>query len=163
MIANRKTGEIMIRQAHPADEADWRLLWEGYNAFHETVVADEITSLTWRRMLDPDVPMIGRIAKDGGRPVGFSISVIHEGTWEKTPLCYLEDLFVSPNDRGKGIGRMLIRDLLNLAAVRGWSRLYWHTRQDNPARRLYDEFTEADGHVRYVLNCDDGSERELPF
>src|SRR5579863_2196840 len=132
MMADRKTGEITIREAHPSDEAEWRLLWAGYNAFHEAIVADDITSLTWRRIIDPDAPMIGRVAEDGGRPVGFSISVLHEGTWVKTPVCYLEDLFVSPAYRGKGIGRMLIRDLLDLAVTRGWSRLYWHTRQDNP-------------------------------
>ena len=156
MTANRKFGETVIREAHPADEADWRLLWAGYNAFHEAVVADEITSRTWRRIIDPDTPMIGRMAEEGGTLVGFSICVLHEGTWVKTSICYLEDLFVSPGHRGKGIGRMLIEDLLGLAAVCGWSRLYWHTRQDNPARRLYDEFTEADGFVRYVLKIGGG-------
>ena len=151
-----KTGEIGIREAFPSDEADWRLLWAGYNAFYQEVVADEITSWTWRRILDPRAPMVGRIAEAGGRPVGFSICVLHEGTWVKTPIGYLEDLFVSPGCRGKGIGRMLIEDLLALAAKRGWSRLYWHTRRDNPARHLYDEFTKADGFVRYVLKIGGG-------
>jgi GNAT superfamily N-acetyltransferase len=156
MVADPKIGQITVREALSSDEADWRLLWAGYNAFHQAVVADEITSWTWRRIVDPETPMIGRVAADGGRPVGFSISVLHEGTWVKTPICYLEDLFVSPGCRGKGIGRMLIEDLLDLAAQHGWSRLYWHTRQDNPARRLYDEFTEADGHVRYVMKVGGG-------
>jgi hypothetical protein len=34
----------------------------------------------------------------------------------------------------------------------GWARLYWVTRQDNePARKLYDQFAQADGFVRYVI------------
>ena len=34
----------------------------------------------------------------------------------------------------------------------GWARLYWTTREDNDAARaLYDQFTQADGFVRYVV------------
>lgn len=50
---------------------------------------------------------------------------------------------------------MLIADLVDRAKVKGWSRLYWHTRESNPARRLYDEFTKADDFVRYRLTFPD--------
>jgi GNAT superfamily N-acetyltransferase len=80
---------------------------------------------------------------------GFSVSLLHEGTWVIAPVCYLEDLFVAPGFRGRGIGRMLIQDLVDRARNDGWSRLYWHTRADNPARRLYDEFANADDFIRY--------------
>jgi len=93
--------------------------------------------------------MIGRIAESGGEITGFSISVVHIGTWFAGPACYLEDLFVDPAHRGRGIGRALIQDLADLGKQHGWSNLYWHTRHDNPARKLYDEFTGADGNVRY--------------
>ena len=34
----------------------------------------------------------------------------------------------------------------------GWARLYWMTREDNErARKLYDQFAQADGFVRYVI------------
>ena len=34
----------------------------------------------------------------------------------------------------------------------GWARLYWVTKEDNTrARKLYDQFTQADGFVRYVI------------
>jgi hypothetical protein len=46
---------------------------------------------------------------------------------------------------------MLIADLIERAKSNGWSRLYWHTRAGNPARRLYDEFIQADDFVRYRL------------
>jgi hypothetical protein len=48
----------------------------------------------------------------------------------------------------------LIQDLLDLARARHWSRLYWHTRAGNPARRLYDDFAEADDFVRYRVLFD---------
>ncbi len=66
-------------------------------------------------------------------------------------FCYLEDLFVDPAFRGQGIARTMIKSLQSEGADKGWSRLYWHTRRDNPARHLYDEFTPADDYVRYRI------------
>jgi GNAT superfamily N-acetyltransferase len=86
------------------------------------------------------------------RVIGFTASVIHEATWSRDPVCYLEDLFVDQSARGKGIGRALIQDLIDLGREHGWSRIYWHTRADNlAARRLYDKFVPADDFVRYRL------------
>ena len=145
------TAKEIIRDPRPNDEVEWRRLWDGYNAFYETQVAPEITTSTWRRIIDPRSSIFGRVAEIGGRVGGFSISVLHEGTWVLTPTCYLEDLFVDPVYRGRGIGRKLIQDLVDRGRRENWSRLYWHTRRDNPARRLYDEFIEADDFVRYRL------------
>ncbi|MBN3856286.1 GNAT family N-acetyltransferase [Paraburkholderia sp. Ac-20340] len=143
--------QLVIRNIEPADRADWFRLWAGYNAFYETEVAPQISERTWQRLIDADVPLLGRVAVLDARIVGFSLSVLHEGTWVDAPICYLEDLFVDPALRGKGVGRALIGDLVALGRQRGWSRLYWHTRQDNPARKLYDEFVAADDFVRYRL------------
>ncbi len=143
--------QLVIRNIEPADRADWFRLWAGYNAFYETEVAPQISERTWQRLIDADVPLLGRVAVLDARIVGFSLSVLHEGTWVAAPICYLEDLFVDPAVRGKGVGRTLIGDLVALGRQRGWSRLYWHTRQDNPARKLYDEFVAADDFVRYRL------------
>lgn len=140
-----------IRDARPSDEAAWRRLWDGYNAFYETSVAPEITSRTWQRILDRDSSFLGRVAEDDENLVGFSISVLHEGTWMDGAVCYLEDLFVDPICRGRGLGRKLIQDLVDAGRERNWSTLYWHTRADNPARRLYNEFVEADDFVRYRM------------
>ncbi len=57
--------------------------------------------------------------------------MLHAGTWTEQPICYLEDLFVDPALRGKGIGEALIDDLIAQAKEHGWSRLYWHTRENN--------------------------------
>ena len=142
---------IKIREAKRSDEVDWHSLRAGYNAFYETNVSPDITRRTWERILDPSSAIFARIAESGGDAIGFSLSVLHEGTWVASPICYLVDLFVDPAWRGKGVGRKLIQDLVDLAAERGWSRLYWHTRANNPARHLYDEFVKADDFVRYRL------------
>jgi len=142
---------ICIRDAAPDDEPEWRRLWDGYNKFYKAHVDPEITSHTWARIIAPGSMVIGRIAEVDGLIRGFSISILHEGTWTLTPICYLEDLFVDPVCRGQGIGRALIQDLMNRARKENWSRLYWHTQHNNPARKLYDEFVEADDFVRYRI------------
>jgi GNAT superfamily N-acetyltransferase len=152
MISPQETRPFAIRDPRAADEADWRGLWSGYCAFYETDVPEAVTAHTWRRMLEPASPLFGRLAEWDGRVVGFAVSVLHEGSWTTRPCCYLEDLFVALDYRGRGIARALIEDQLRLCRERGWSRLYWHTRESNrEARRLYDRFATADDFVRYRM------------
>jgi GNAT superfamily N-acetyltransferase len=142
---------IIISDPAVTDETAWRSLWSQYNAFYEADIPETVTAQTWQRILDPASAMFGRLAAADGEVVGFSASLLHNSTWTIAPICYLEDLFVAPKFRGRGIGRLLIADLVDAARSKGCSRLYWHTRANNPARRLYDEFAKADEFVRYRL------------
>lgn len=144
---------VQIRDAMEGDEADWRRLWAGYVAFYKVAVSADVTSATWARILDPATPLFMRVAVADGHVVGFAICLIHHATWVKEPVCYLEDLFLDEAARGKGIGRALLDDLVDKARFNGWARLYWHTDEGNEtARKLYDRYTEADGHVRYRMS-----------
>lgn len=146
---------ITIREPLKADETGWRRLWAGYNDFYQAQISDEITTFTWQRILNPHSPIFARMADVNGTLAGFSVSVLHDGTWVSDSICYLEDLFVEPNARHKGIGRQLIKDLALLGKAKGWARLYWNTKYNNPARQLYDEFVTADDFVRYRLDLRD--------
>jgi len=144
---------VTIRDAKPEDEARWRELWAGYLAFYEVTVDPDITDATWRRVFDPASAIFMRVAEVDGKVMGFTLSLTHEGTWISGKDCYLEDLFVDPAARGKGVGRALMDDLVSLCAKNGWSRLYWHTSEQNrTARALYDSYVENDGHIRYRIN-----------
>ena len=142
----------VIRAALPSDEAVWRQMWRGYLQFYEADVSDEVTNRTWKRILDPDSAVMCIVAEVDGQVYGFANCVVHENTWETQPVCYLEDLFVSPAARGHGVGSALIEWLRNAMRAEGWARLYWVTRQGNAqARRVYDRFAQADDFVRYVI------------
>ena len=141
---------IVIRDTQAADEATWRRLWAGYCEFYRAVVPTDVTDATWRRILDPKSPIFGRMAEQDGVVVGFANCVMHQGTWAKHPICYLEDLFVDPNARCHGAGRLLLEDLVDLGKTRGWEYLYWHTQAGNAtARRLYDTIAAVDDFVKY--------------
>ncbi|GAA3011941.1 GNAT family N-acetyltransferase [Kitasatospora albolonga] len=145
---------ITVRDLAASDEKDWRRLWAGYLEFYESTVPAAVTDSTWGRLLDPDQPLLGRVAEHDGRVIGITNSVLHHSTWLTGQVCYLEDLFVDPAHRGLGAGRLLVQDLFDLAAARGWARVHWLTAHDNPARGLYDTFVPADRFVHY--------ERDLP-
>jgi GNAT superfamily N-acetyltransferase len=145
---------MIIRDPMPEDEAAWRRLWSAYNAFYNAAVPEFVTQVTWRRILDPHSAIFARLAENHGDIIGFTVSVLHEGTWTTEPICYLEDLFVEPDSRRQGAGRLLIQDLVDRARAGRWSRLYWHTRANNPARALYNQFATADDFVRYRLVFD---------
>jgi len=53
-------------------------------------------------LLDPASAIGGLIALSGSEVVGFTNYVLHEGTWEVKPICYVEDVFVSKLHRGRG-------------------------------------------------------------
>lgn len=144
--------DLSIRDAHGADQADWLKLWNDYLAFYSVDLPDDVTGHTWARIIDPDSRVTARLAVLDGKVVGFAIHQFHDSTWVKTPDCYLEDLFIDATIRGKGIGRALIDDLIAISREKGWSRLYWHTNEDNAqARKLYDSYVESDGHIRYRI------------
>jgi GNAT superfamily N-acetyltransferase len=65
------------------------------------------------------------IASDDDRPVGFAVFFANYSTFLGRPGLYLEDLFVRPDARGKGIGRQLLEYLARLTVERGWGRLEW--------------------------------------
>lgn len=142
----------VIRSVLPNDQPAWQRLWRGYCDFYEARVRDEVTQRTWSRILDPDSGIMCLLAEVEGQVVGFAHCVVHENTWETQPVCYLEDLYVDPEARGRGIGRALLEWLRNSMRAEGWARLYWVAHKDNhSARALYDEFAQADDFVRYVV------------
>ena len=147
------TDGLVVRPAEPADEARWRELWDGYTRFYESEPVEEVTRHTWARIHDPAVPMHAIVAVDvTAGVVGIANYLLHESTSHLTPVCYLEDLYVDPAIRARGVGRALIDWLWAETQTRNWSSLYWHTRETNyRARALYDTFTPHSGFLRYAL------------
>ena len=144
---------IKIRAAQKRDETAWKALWAEYNAFYRVDIPARVTNRTWARLIDKRSSMFCRIAVDhDGAVLGFANAIIHDGTWSTRPFCYLEDLYVAPAARKRGVATALIEDLIRMAQARKWDRIYWHTHESNTtARRVYDRFVKADGFVRYRL------------
>lgn len=143
---------LELRGAKASDKKDFLRLWQGFLDGYGLTLPPEVTAFTWTRLMDPANPMSLRLACLDGVPQGFAIHQHHPSTWVLGNDGYLEDLYVAPEARGKGLGRALIEDLIDLSRKNGWRRLYWLTEIENAtARKLYDQFCDNDGHIRYRM------------
>lgn len=140
----------MIRAVEAGDRAAWTQLWKAYLAFYETALPEEVYASTWSRLLDPSEPTWGALALQDGEPVGLVHWIYHRTNWTIADTCYLQDLFVTPQGRGRGIGGALIDHVSAHATARGSSRVYWLTHESNAAARaLYDKVSQRSGFIQY--------------
>jgi len=65
------------------------------------------------------------IAEWSAEPAGFAFYFWNYSTWQGRPGLYLEDLFVRPHYRGKGIGKALLVHLARVAVKNNCGRLVW--------------------------------------
>jgi GNAT superfamily N-acetyltransferase len=142
---------IHVRRLQPQDREDWKKLFRGYVAFYRATVPDEVIAYTWSRLIAPRPEIDGLVAVDDrDRPIGFALMVFHRSTWSATWYCYLEDLYVDPAARGRGVGRALIQAVYRAADARGATRTYWVTEEGNAtARALYDDVATRAPFVQY--------------
>ncbi len=150
----REPTDLLVRPATAADHDDWMPLWRGYQAFYQTRIDDATTERTWSRILDPEVPMHCTLASIGQgearRIVGLVHYLTHDTFWTQGAYCYLQDLFVSPAIRARGIGRALIQHVYDEARRAGCSRVWWLTHETNhDAMKLYDQVADRSGFVQY--------------
>jgi GNAT superfamily N-acetyltransferase len=133
-------GDLRIREAVPADVP---------------VLASLIRELAEYERLLPEVSMTEErlaahlfgprpyaevaIAEDqDGRPLGFALFFHNFSTFLGLPGIYLEDLYVRPGNRGRGVGRALLEHIARVARQRGCGRLDWSVLKWNePAIGFY--------------------------
>ncbi len=144
------TQSAEIRLFTPQDKAVWLPLWKAYQAFYKTEIADPVSDMTFARILDENEPVNGAFVLIDGEAVGFVHYIYHRATWTIGHYCYLQDLYVNPAMRGKGLGRTLIEHVYKAAEAQECSRVYWLTHETNhDAMQLYDRIADKSGFVQY--------------
>jgi GNAT superfamily N-acetyltransferase len=141
---------ILIRTMSLDERSIWEDLWTGYLDFYGTNISQETKSVTWARLHDPNEPVYLLAASLAGRIVGIAHYLYHRSCWSIGDYCYLQDLFVAADARGKGVGAELIKQVEIIARAAGASRIYWLTKEDNLfARALYDKLADRSGFIQY--------------
>ena len=142
--------KIEIRPIGKDERVGWEVLWQGYLRFYKSSQTADATDATWLRMHDPAEPMHGLGAYMDGRLLGIVHYLFHRSFWTIGNYCYLQDLFVSEDARGEGLGRALIESVYERARETGASRVYWLTQESNAtARALYDQVADRTGFIQY--------------
>ena len=131
---------LSIRKATPADVPLILDLIRGlaeYEREPNAVVATEQDLLRDGFGLEPKYRCL--IAEWDSKPAGFAFFFFNYSTWLGRPGLYLEDLFVWPEMRGKGIGKALLQKLAQIAVEENCYGMRWQVLEWNePAIKFYD-------------------------
>lgn len=111
-----------------------------------------------RSLFEGQTPARALICELDGQPIGFAVYFYSYSTWLGRKGMYLEDLYVSPQQRGVGAGKALLRHLARLACDSGCGRLEWSVLDWNePAIQFYQSIgaSPQDEWVRYRMAGDE--------
>ncbi len=126
---------LQIAPVVPGDHNAWLRLWDGNNGMP---VDARITTQTWARLIDPAATVNGLIAHADGTACGLVHYILHPVTGNLMPACYMQDLYVDPAFRRRGIAQALVEALADRGRTERWARLYWLAEAANPgAQGLY--------------------------
>jgi len=139
-----------IRPVTQQDHAAWLPLWQAYLTFYNTVLPDEVSASTWQRFLDPAEPTNAALAWQDGKAVGMVHFIYHRSNWSIANACYLQDLLVTPEHRGTGVGRLLIEHVYTTAKANNCDKVHWLTHETNAtAIQLYERIAERPGYIQF--------------
>lgn len=130
-----------LRNAGPQDAADIFRLIVDLATYEREPDAVVVTVDELRAQLAAERPPFECLLAedDDGAVVGFALYFHNYSTWRGRPGLYLEDLFVDPARRGRGVGKQLLVRLAQIAVERGCARMEWAVLDWNaPAIGFYE-------------------------
>ncbi|MDT5095630.1 MAG: hypothetical protein QOH60_4993 [Mycobacterium sp.] len=130
----------VIRRARPGDEVELTAMIYELATFERAVEHCTVTENQMRTALfDPQPTAYAHVAEVDGQFAAGAVWFLSFSTWEGVPGIYLEDLFVRPAFRRRGLARELLRTLAAECVAAGYTRLTWAVLDWNAdAIGLYD-------------------------
>lgn len=130
---------VTIRSATPADAPTILRFVKELATYEREPDAVKATEADFERVLFGPRPYAEAVIAEGdGAPLGFALFFHNFSTWQGKPGVYLEDLYVTPEARGKGVGKLLLAHLAKIAVERDCARLEWSVLDWNePAISFY--------------------------
>lgn len=130
---------MTVRPIAKTDREDWEDLWQESATEEGGSLGADVIDACWAQLMQHenatksslDLGIHGLIASDEDGAVGFLHYVLHPVAGALTPVCYLQDLYVDPTLRRRGIGRTLLSALKDLSETHGWERIYWLVKRDD--------------------------------
>ncbi len=146
---------LYIRAATPADAAQI-LAFITELAIYEKAEHEVVASVAdiEQSLFAADSPARALICSRDDQPIGYAVYFLSYSTWLGRKGLYLEDLYISPSQRGAGAGKQLLRHLAKIACDSGCGRLEWSVLDWNtPAIKFYQSLGAApqDEWVRYRM------------
>lgn len=141
---------LRIHPVAPGDREAWGDLFRAYGVFYETAFGDDVLDGVWAWLMDPAHEVSGLVAEDAGDLVGLAHIRRVADTFTAGPSWFLDDLYVVPEVRGRGVARALVERGYADATAAGGGTFRWITADDNTtAQRLYDRIATRSRWVTY--------------
>ncbi len=148
----------MIRPATPADVPTILRFVQELAAFEREPGAVEATEAMLGEALFGARPAAEAVIAEGAEgPVGFALFFHNFSTWKGRRGLYLEDLYVTPEARGQGVGAALLRHLAGLALDRGCARFEWSVLDWNEGAIRFYRALGAVGQDEWTVQRVDGA------
>ena len=145
--------EAAVRRATPADaETLGRLLWDFNTEFETETDPAEVLASRFRRLLTRD-DVLALLAADD---VGFALVTLRPAIWFDGPVAQLEELYVVPARRDRGIGTAVLTEARRLAREQGSPEMHINVDEvDADTRRFYERhgFLNVEEGTDYRMLC----------
>jgi GNAT superfamily N-acetyltransferase len=131
---------LLIRAAQPQDVGTILAMIRGLAEYERAPLSAEATEQDLLRDGFGHQPRFHCVIADwDGVPAGFALYFYNYSTWKGRPGIFLEDLFVWPHHRGKGIGKALLLHVARIAVAEHCGRYEWQVLDWNtPAIDFYE-------------------------
>ncbi|MFK8075596.1 MAG: N-acetyltransferase family protein [Granulosicoccus sp.] len=145
---------MIIRSINESERAAWETLFNAYADFYHVEITTESVNTVWEWIFDPAQDFWCDVVEDGnGNLVGFTQYQLMHRSLGGSMVCYLSDLYVSPDIRGNGTGRALIDNVVQFAKENNVPGVRWLTQENNyAARRLYDTYVSKSDFLLYNVS-----------
>lgn len=138
-----------IRPVSSNDFPQWLTLWNANNLGHKD---EAVTTETWTRLNDENAQVYALVAEDKNTLVGLVQYILHPTTGSIESVCYMQDVFVTPECRDQGIARKMIEELERIAIAKKWARIYWLAEKNNEAAQaLYKSLGQTMDFSLHIL------------
>jgi GNAT superfamily N-acetyltransferase len=130
----------VIRRVLPGDETDLTAMVHELAEFERATEHCTVTESQMRTALFGDAPTVhGHVVEVDGQAAACALWFLNFSTWDGVAGIYLEDLYVRPQFRRRGLARKLIATLAGECVDNGYTRLSWAVLDWNVnAIALYD-------------------------
>ncbi len=144
--------KTFIRNIKLSDKKDWQKLYMGYAVFYKVEMSPAILNTVWSWLIEEQHELNGLVCECEEKIVAFAHYRRMLSPLRGKYIGFLDDLFVSPEFRGKKIGEKFILKLNEISKNNGWGLVRWITRSDNlRAKSLYDRVSNKTNWEVYEL------------
>lgn len=124
-------GALSVRLAEAGDRVAFEALWAGWQAHMGGNVPPGVTARSFTRMITPGSGLMLFMGFEGATAVGFGAVSRTPFAWTGEDILFLQDLFVTPAARGRGVGAALLKAIFAHGDAVGAQQVFWMADDDD--------------------------------